>query len=126
MPFAYWMLIAAAMLPYFTIALAKSSGGIDHRAPRPSLESRLTARAYLAHPILGPRLELRTRIVLEPEAGPLHEIFGSPDDMKVQSSMTLFALAAANPDSLFYQALDRSCSGSPDPQTLKLLETNDR
>ncbi len=39
MTFAYWMLIAAAMLPYFTIALAKSSGGIDNRAPRPSLES---------------------------------------------------------------------------------------
>jgi uncharacterized MAPEG superfamily protein len=39
MTFAYWMLIAAAMLPYFTIAMAKSSGGIDNRAPRPSLES---------------------------------------------------------------------------------------
>ena len=39
MKFAYWMLIAAAMLPYLTIALAKSAGGIDNRAPRPSLES---------------------------------------------------------------------------------------
>ena len=39
MTFAYWMLIAAAMLPYLTIALAKSAGGIDNRAPRPSLES---------------------------------------------------------------------------------------
>jgi hypothetical protein len=39
MTLAYWMLIAAAMLPYLTIALAKSAGGIDNRAPRPSLES---------------------------------------------------------------------------------------
>ena len=39
MTFAYWMLIAAAMLPYLTIALAKSGAGIDNRAPRPSLES---------------------------------------------------------------------------------------
>ena len=51
MPFAYWMLIAAAMLPYFTIALAKSAGGIDHRAPRPSLErlSGWRQRADWAH-----------------------------------------------------------------------------
>jgi len=39
MTFAYWMLIAAAMMPYVTIALAKSAGGINNRAPRPSLES---------------------------------------------------------------------------------------
>ncbi len=80
------------------------------------------ARAYLAHPVLEPTLGLCTRIVLELEAGSIHEIFGSPDDMKFQSSMTLFALVAANPDSLFYQALDRWCSGFPDP--LKLLDAN--
>src|SRR5947209_18683285 len=39
MTFAYWMLLAAAMLPYLTIGFAKSAGGIDNRAPRPSLES---------------------------------------------------------------------------------------
>jgi len=39
MTFAYWMLIAAVMMPYLTIALAKSAGGVDNRAPRPSLES---------------------------------------------------------------------------------------
>jgi uncharacterized MAPEG superfamily protein len=39
MTFAYWMLLAAAMLPYLTIALAKSGGGIDNRAPRLGLES---------------------------------------------------------------------------------------
>jgi len=50
------------------------------------------ARTYLAHSILGPRLELCTRTVLELEKASLHDIFGSPDDMKFQSCMTLFAV----------------------------------
>jgi uncharacterized protein (DUF1810 family) len=80
------------------------------------------ARAYLGHPLLEPRLDLCTRTVLALEARSLHEIFGSPDDLKFQSSMTLFALAAAEPTSVFYRALDRWCGGTLDPQTLKLLE----
>lgn len=84
------------------------------------------AGAYLAHPILGPRLELCTRTVLELETGSLNEIFGSPDDMKFHSSMTLFAVAAADPVSAFHQALDRWCRGALDPQTLKLLEAGRR
>jgi uncharacterized protein (DUF1810 family) len=84
------------------------------------------ARAYLAHPILGPRLELCTRTVLELETGSLNEIFGSPDDVKFQSSMTLFAVAAADPASAFNQALDRWRGGALDPQTLKLLEAGGR
>lgn len=84
------------------------------------------ARAYLAHPILGPRLELCTRAVLELETGSLHDIFGSPDDVKFQSSMTLFAVAVADPASAFHQALDHWCGGALDPQTLKLLEAGGR
>jgi uncharacterized protein (DUF1810 family) len=80
------------------------------------------ARAYLAHPILGPRLELCTGTVLQCEQGSLHKIFASPDDMKFQSSMTLFALAAADPASLFHRALDRWRGGGLDPHTLTLLE----
>jgi uncharacterized MAPEG superfamily protein len=51
MTFAYWMLIAAMMMPYFTIALAKVGGGIDNRAPRPALEnlSGWRKRADWAH-----------------------------------------------------------------------------
>jgi len=79
------------------------------------------ARAYLTHPLLGPRLVRCTRTVTNIEGGSLHEIFGSPDDMKFQSSMTLFALAAADPDSPFYKALDRWCGGTLDAQTLRLL-----
>jgi uncharacterized protein (DUF1810 family) len=84
------------------------------------------ARAYLAHPLLGPRLDRCTRIVLNLENGSLHRIFGSPDDMKFQFSMTLFAVAAADPSSPFYKALDRWCGGTLDAQTLRLLEADGR
>jgi uncharacterized protein (DUF1810 family) len=84
------------------------------------------ARAYLAHPVLGRRLELCARTVFVLENGSLHEIFGSPDDMKFQYSMTLFALAAADPASVFYNALDRWCGGTLDAQTLRLLEAGSR
>jgi uncharacterized protein (DUF1810 family) len=80
------------------------------------------ARAYLGHPLLGPRLLLCTRTVIELKDGSLHQIFGSPDDMKFRSSMTLFALASADPVSPFRQALDRWCGGTLDPQTLRLLQ----
>jgi uncharacterized protein (DUF1810 family) len=79
------------------------------------------ARAYLAHPLLGPRLELCTRTVLRHPEKSLHLMFGSPDDMKFQSCMTLFALAVVDPVSVFNQALDQCCSGVLDPQTLKVL-----
>ncbi len=79
------------------------------------------ARAYLAHPLLGPRLGECTGAVLGLATGALHDIFGSPDDLKFRSSMSLFALAAGEGASLFRQALDRWCGGRPDPQTLRLL-----
>jgi len=83
------------------------------------------ARAYLAHPVLGPRLELCTRTVLASESPSLHAIFGSPDDLKFRSSMTLFSLAADDPDNSFRQALDRWCNGQPDEQTLALIDAGE-
>ena len=62
------------------------------------------ARAYLAHSLLGPRLELCTRIVLASEGPSLRAIFGSPDDLKFRSCMTLFSLAAEDPDNPFRHA----------------------
>jgi uncharacterized protein (DUF1810 family) len=79
------------------------------------------ARAYLAHPLLGPRLVQCTRAALAIEGRSLHVIFGSPDDVKFRSSMTLFALAASEEDSVFRQALDRFCGGRADERTLALL-----
>jgi uncharacterized protein (DUF1810 family) len=79
------------------------------------------ARAYLAHPVLGRRLDLCTRTVLASEAPSVHAIFGSPDDLTFRSSMTLFSLAADDPENLLRQALDLWCGGQPDEQTLALI-----
>ncbi|HYF86086.1 DUF1810 domain-containing protein [Azospirillum sp.] len=79
------------------------------------------AQAYLAQSTLGPRLEQATRAVLGVQGRTLHEIFGSPDDMKFRSSMTLFALAAGRADSPYHEALDRWCDGRMDDATVTLL-----
>jgi uncharacterized protein (DUF1810 family) len=95
--------------------------------PRPFRNGRILrisslaeARTYLAHPVLGPRLDLCTRTVLEIEAPSLNAIFGSPDDMKFRSCATLFALASGEQDNPFQRALDRWCNGRPDDRTLAL------
>ena len=79
------------------------------------------ARAYLAHPLLGPRLVLCTETVLAVKGKSLREIFGSPDDMKFGSSMTLFARASDDDGVVFRRALDLYCRGRPDDRTLALL-----
>ncbi len=81
------------------------------------------ARAYLDHALLGPRLALCTETVLGSRATSLRELFGSPDDLKFRSSMTLFAIASANDESLFRKALDRWCKGQLDGQTQRLLSS---
>ncbi len=78
------------------------------------------ARAYLEHPVLAARLRSCVEAVLEVRNRSLHQIFGSPDDMKFRSSMTLFLLAGGD-GSLFRAALERYCSGEQDPATLSLL-----
>ena len=80
------------------------------------------ARAYRAHSPLGPRLHLCTGIVLTSESSSLHAIFGSPDDMKFRSCMTLFSRAMDDPDNPFRHALDRWCGGRPDERTLALID----
>jgi uncharacterized protein (DUF1810 family) len=95
--------------------------GRSATAVRYGIASLEEARAYLAHPLLGPRLERCTNAVLGVAGRTLHEIFGSPDDMKLHSSMTLFDLAAGEPASPYRKALGRWWQGTPDPQTLKLL-----
>jgi uncharacterized protein (DUF1810 family) len=82
------------------------------------------ARAYLAHRLLGPRLLLCTETVLGVGERSLYAIFGSPDDIKFCSSMTLFALACFQGENAFRQALDRYCGSRMDERTLVLLETD--
>ena len=79
------------------------------------------AQAYLAHPTLGPRLATSTQLVLDSRAASLTDLFGTPDDMKFRSSMTLFAMAASSPDNLYQMALSRWCQDRPDRNTLILL-----
>ena len=80
------------------------------------------ARAYLADPVLGERLRLATAATLAVEGRSAHAIFGSPDDMKFRSSMTLFEIAAgAEVESPFQQALDSYFAGERDTRTLELL-----
>jgi uncharacterized protein (DUF1810 family) len=78
------------------------------------------ARAYLAHPVLGPRLAQAAAWVNAVEGKTANQIFSSPDDMKFRSSMTLFA--AANPaEAEFPRALRKYYGGEPDPATLAWL-----
>ncbi len=79
------------------------------------------ARAYLAHPLLGPRLVLCTEAVLAIDGKSLHEIFGAPDDLKFRSSMTLFTRASDDAHGVFRRAIDRRCAGRMDERTLVLL-----
>src|SRR5215469_940631 len=95
--------------------------GRSPMADRYGIGSLAEARTYLAHPVLGPRLDLCTRTVTESEAASLHAIFGSPDDMKFRSCATLFALAAGEGDNIFQRALDRWCGGRQDERTLALI-----
>ncbi|MFL1876701.1 DUF1810 domain-containing protein [Hansschlegelia beijingensis] len=85
------------------------------------LSSLDEARAYLAHPVLGPRLARSVETVLGVEGRSLGEVFGTPDDMKFRSSMTLFARAAGEADSVFARALARYCDGAEDGRTLALI-----
>jgi len=82
------------------------------------IESVDEARAYLAEPVLGERLKACTRAVLRHPDRSAHAIFGSPDDLKFRSSMTLFGLAAPE-EPLFRQALERFYEGRPDPLTVE-------
>jgi uncharacterized protein (DUF1810 family) len=78
------------------------------------------ARAYLGHPVLGPRLVECAELVAAIEGRSAAQVFGYPDDVKLRSSMTLFAHAA--PDTpVFAEVLDRFFDGEPDPGTLERL-----
>ena len=82
------------------------------------------ARAYLQHPVLGPRLRECTQLVNLVEGRSLHEIFASPDDLKFRSSMTLFARATPE-NREFLAALQKYSAGEFDPSTLGLLKKHE-
>ena len=85
-----------------------------------AIQNLAEARAYLADPLLGPRLRECTQAVLDVESRTAHEIFGSPDDLKFRSSMTLFAQAAPD-ENLFHAALEKYFGGEGDALTVEKL-----
>ncbi|MBL8882490.1 MAG: DUF1810 domain-containing protein [Hyphomicrobium sp.] len=94
--------------------------GLSSNAEFFGIGSLQEAEAYLAHPILGPRLLDATRLMLAIEGRTLREILGTPDDMKFRSSMTLFEKACPAP-CVFREALEKFCGGKRDERTVALL-----
>jgi uncharacterized protein (DUF1810 family) len=94
--------------------------GSSPTAARYAISSLDEARAYLQHPLLGPRLHECARLVNAVQGRSIGEIFGSPDDMKVRSSMTLFTRASADNHD-FVQLLEHYYGGEQDPLTVERL-----
>ncbi|MBM2616058.1 DUF1810 domain-containing protein [Actinoplanes sp. LDG1-06] len=93
--------------------------GSSPTAQHYALRDLAEAQEYLAHPVLGPRLVELTRILVKTDR-PAADVFGYPDDLKLRSSMTLFAAAADDP-APFQQVIDHFYDG-PDQRTLDLLK----
>jgi uncharacterized protein (DUF1810 family) len=85
-----------------------------------AIKGRAEARAYLDHPVLGPRLRECAEAAVAVEGRTATEVFGSPDDLKLRSSATLFA-AVSPAGSVFERVLARYYDGRPDERTLRLL-----
>jgi uncharacterized protein (DUF1810 family) len=96
--------------------------GLGHSpmATKFGISSRSEAEAYLEHLVLGRRLTGCTRLVNLVEGRSINQIFGSPDDLKFRSSMTLFATVAPD-QQVFQNALQKYFGGEPDRLTLQLL-----
>jgi uncharacterized protein (DUF1810 family) len=86
-----------------------------------AIGSKEEAQAYLTHPTLGPRLIECAQALLQHEGKSATQILGTPDDLKLRSSATLFAqLTPANSPSA--QILKKYYNNEPDPKTLELLK----
>jgi len=96
--------------------------GLGHSAmaQRYAIRSADEAAAYLAHPVLGPRLRACAAAVASHHDRGVDEIFGHPDNLKFHSSMTLFADIAPD-EAIFQTCLDQFFDGRPDPATLGRL-----
>jgi uncharacterized protein (DUF1810 family) len=94
--------------------------GFSATSKRYSIKSIEEAKAYLGHPVLGPRLVECAEAVLSVEGRSALEILGSPDDMKLRSCATLFACVSPA-GSVFGQILDKYYHGERDSKTLRLL-----
>ena len=98
--------------------------GASVMARRYAIRSLAEARSYLAHPVLGPRLRTCADAAAALKGRSAAEVFGSPDDLKLCSSLTLFE-AAAPGETVFGAALDELCRGRRDPITIRGLQAGD-
>lgn len=89
-----------------------------------AIKGRREARQYLDHPVLGKRLLECSEAVLALEGRTVSEIFGYPDDLKLKSSMTLFA-HVADPRSVFARVLEKYFHGEQDTRTIDILKSLD-
>jgi uncharacterized protein (DUF1810 family) len=96
--------------------------GQSPTAIRYGIASQAEAQAYLADPILGPRLRECTQLAIDAPATSLEAIFGGIDALKFRSCMTLFDVADGSAAGIFARALARWCDGIPDGKTLALLK----
>jgi uncharacterized protein (DUF1810 family) len=94
--------------------------GFSATSRRYAIQGIEEARAYLEHPLLGPRLIECAEAVLGVEGRSAHDIFGSPDDLKLKSCATLFACVSV-PGSAFHRLLEKYFHGEQDARTLELL-----
>jgi uncharacterized protein (DUF1810 family) len=90
-----------------------------------SISGIAEAEAYLAHPVLGPRLVTCAEAVLRHEGLTAFAIFGYTDEMKFRSSATLFA-SVSPAGSAFHRIIDKFFQGQPDERTLRLLQSQQR
>jgi uncharacterized protein (DUF1810 family) len=95
--------------------------GFSQTSKRYAIKSVAEAKAYLSHPVLGPRLLECVEAALSVEGRSAYEVFGTPDDMKLQSCATLFAYVSPG-GSVFDQLLDTFFQGERDNKTLRLLK----
>ena len=95
--------------------------GRSSTAWRYGIVSLAEAQAYLAHDILGPRLRECAAAAASLEGRTAAEVFGSPDDQKLRSSLTLFEQADPSVPA-FPRALETLCAGERDPLTLRMLQ----
>lgn len=101
--------------------------GSSPTARRYAIDSWAEAQAFLRHPVLGPRLAECTELLLTHAGTPVDRILGYPDDLKLRSSLTLFAEVAeitgeAGAGVVFRRALDAFFGGRPDERSLAILE----
>lgn len=94
--------------------------GMSSTSRRYAIKSLAEAEAYIAHPVLGPRLLACCEAVLAVRGRSVRQIFGSPDDLKLRSCATLFeAVAPGHP--VFGRLIDACYAGTRDEKTLRLL-----